>query len=386
MLSDEIRQTEKRHRKAENEHLNDINRLLDSLEKLSLAFESVSEGIRTENLDGIITEVNNRAVQMYGYSSKKDLIGKDALELISPGDRERARQEMQEALQSKEVSRFNYTLVRADGSEFIGELGYSVLRTKIGNPLGYVTICRDITQQTLDKKALIEAKKSLEGRVKERTAELSKAKEQLEYYLGEVIRAQEEERKRIARELHDEASPSLGFISLELDNIIAKNPGLSEDVVSRLRTITEKLRMAQEEIRLFSHELHPSVLDQLGLESALETLISDLNSKDKVLIKFRVKGKEQNLSDDVKLALYRITQEALNNVWKHSQAPQALVGLHYAAKGVKLTITDNGIGFDPSKSPNGLGVTGMKERAHLIGGSLKIESRLSQGTKITVEV
>jgi len=133
--------------------------------------------------------------------------------------------------------------------------------------------------------------------------------------------------------------------------------------------------------------LHPAILDNLGLEPALESLVAEMNSKRQMEIRFNVSGTERKLPIDINLALFRITQEALNNVWKHSRAREAAVDLEYRPNKTLLSITDNGIGFGPSAhNKGGLGLTSMRERANLIGARLRLESTTGQGTKVLVEV
>jgi len=203
----------------------------------------------------------------------------------------------------------------------------------------------------------------------------------------ELIKTQEEERKRIARELHDDTAPSLAYLSLELDSFISKNPGLSGDAVLLLKKFREKINNTQQDIRRFSHELHPAILDTLGLEAALEAQVAELGSKDKLEIQFQVSGTAGKLPDEVSLALYRIAQESLNNIWKHSRATRAAVNLEYTPRKVLLSVTDNGIGFDPDLPvKSGLGIMSMKERSSLIGARLKLESAVNGGTRVSVEV
>ncbi len=201
-----------------------------------------------------------------------------------------------------------------------------------------------------------------------------------------VMKAQEEERKRLARELHDDTSPNLACLGLELDDISRKYQSLPGEVVQRLRIIRDKIDSTQQDIRRFSHELHPAILDNLGLEPALETLIEEFKSKAHIEIKFKAPGAERPLSNEIKLALYRIAQEALNNIRKYAKATEALVALELTTNVIRLSIADNGTGFDSTIKAKGIGLTSMKERAKLIGAELKIESQLGKGTTITAEV
>ena len=128
------------------------------------------------------------------------------------------------------------------------------------------------------EEVITKSKDELEIKVIERTAELAWSNEQLEYYIARVLQAQEMERKRIALELHDDTAPSLAYIGLKLDGIIGKYPDLPPEISRRLNSLKEKVNSTQVDVRRFSHELHPAVLENLGLEAALETLIDEINS------------------------------------------------------------------------------------------------------------
>jgi PAS domain S-box-containing protein len=215
--------------------------------------------------------------------------------------------------------------------------------------------------------------------------------EQMEYYIRKVTEAQEQERGRIARELHDETAQSLSIITQELDSILHHNDNLPENIVQRMQQIKDNTNRALEEIRRFSHELRPGLLDQLGLLAAIDQLIEENNTKADPNIEFKVAGDEKRLSPDVELALFRITQEAINNVRKHSQASYASVRLTFDTDRVCLTICDNGKGFSKRNESQAiqqghLGLIGMRERAHLIGANLKLDSKPGKGTTITVEI
>jgi signal transduction histidine kinase len=211
--------------------------------------------------------------------------------------------------------------------------------------------------------------------------------EEAEQLTKRLNNSQEEEKKRMARELHDDLSPMMAFLSLELDAIMESKPALSEEVTQRLKTVREKIDYTQQSIRNLSHELHPAILDNLGLEAALESLADEIKTKVGIEIEFNVSGTQIILSDEVNLVLYRVTQEALNNVFKHSRATRAAVNLKYAPHKIELTVADNGIGLLPfAEKKGGLGLISMKERTNLIGAKLRYESAADRGTIVSVEV
>ena len=207
-----------------------------------------------------------------------------------------------------------------------------------------------------------------------------------------LLEGQEEERKRIARELHDDTAQSLSIISLELDSLISSQQLCSAEAVGRLQRLKAATDRTMEDIRRYSHELHPALLDQLGLVAALEQLAAETGERAGMEALLHVQGKERKLAEDIELVLFRIAQEALNNIWKHAGATEANVILEYSVHQTRLSIIDNGKGFQVGKESaaatrrGSLGLLSMRERASLIGAELKIESRLKQGTRVIVEV
>jgi len=195
----------------------------------------------------------------------------------------------------------------------------------------------------------------------------------------------------VARELHDDAAQSMAILSLELDSLISGNKMCSEESLERLKVIKANTDLTMQNIRRYSHELHSSLLDHLGLTAALDQLVEENNERDGLSVELEIQGQERKLSEDIELALFRIAQQALRNIWQHAQATKARVTLRYLPDKIILTIIDNGKGFKPDVESEAaikrgsLGLVSMKERAHLIEADLTIESRLNIGTKISLE-
>jgi len=218
-------------------------------------------------------------------------------------------------------------------------------------------------------------------------------RESLTYYLQQAIRSQEEERRRIARELHDETAQDLAAISRQIDTITSKGERLlSSRDVALLEELHQQADRALEGVRRFSQDLRPSILDDLGLMPALEWLASDLEQHFEITVNFEVTGEVNRFAPEVELILFRIAQEALRNVWKHSGASQAWIELEYCDDSTVLTIGDNGKGFKLPEQmadlvPTGkLGLVGMQERARLVNANLAVASEPGEGTTITVEL
>ena len=222
--------------------------------------------------------------------------------------------------------------------------------------------------------------------------ERKNAEENLRRYLQEITRAQEEERKRIARELHDDTAQDLVILLRQVDKLTLAADNLSPqnaELVEEMRQQTSKI---MDGVHRFSQDLRPSVLDDLGLLPALEWLTSDLTEHFGINVDMKVEGKVRRFSPEIELVLFRVAQEALRNVWKHSGASKANVTLKFGDEKAVLTVEDEGKGFElPGRMDDltvagKLGLAGMQERAQLIGGRLSLQSAPGKGTTLTLKV
>jgi signal transduction histidine kinase len=207
------------------------------------------------------------------------------------------------------------------------------------------------------------------------------------HFAGRLIAAQEEERKRIARELHDDFSQQMALLSIELDRLAGEpaGPGDWSSSCQHLRTRIDELAL---DLHRLSHRLHPSRLDHLGLEAAVSGLCRELSEGRDLKIEFRHEGPPAILPNDVALCVFRIAQEALRNCIKHSRATLVQVTLRNTKLEVQLAVDDNGVGFDPEAASSmvGLGFVSMRERLDLVGGIVHVLSRPLRGTRIEVSI
>lgn len=224
-------------------------------------------------------------------------------------------------------------------------------------------------------------------------AEQEKAmQEKLRFYLRQVTRAQEEERRRIAQELHDDSTQDLVILLHRMDDLIATSENLSSQDMANLEELRQHTSKIIDGVRRFSQDLRPSLLDDLGLLPALEWLTSDLTSHFGVTIDMNVVGAVRRFPPETELVLFRIVQESLRNVWKHAGASRAWVTVEFGDDRTALTVRDDGEGFElPERIEDlalsgKLGLTGMQERAQLIGAKLTIQSEPGKGTAVTAEV
>jgi signal transduction histidine kinase len=221
--------------------------------------------------------------------------------------------------------------------------------------------------------------------------ERKKAEENLRYYLQEITKAQEEERKRIARELHDSSAQNLIALLHQLDNLLTDKTKLPVKEAKALWGFYEQIRDTLQEVRRFSRDLRPSILDDLGLLPALEWVTEDLKNTYWIEVDLRVLGGERRLFPETELLLFRIVQEALRNIAKHAKATRAEVEIKFEEDKITVTVSDNGKGFEPPEdlgalTPTGkLGLAGMHERVQLLGGTVRLESGPGKGTRISVE-
>ena len=222
-----------------------------------------------------------------------------------------------------------------------------------------------------------------------RTSEeaLRRGQENYRNLAGQLLTAQEAERKRLARELHDDLSQRLAGLAMEAEMLEQQMPPLGAGAV-RLKEMKDKLVAVSIDVHSMSRQLHPSILDDLGLPDAIASECARFRRQDSIAVDFRAENITQEIPSDIAVCLYRITQEGLRNISRHAEATEVAISLVGEDDTIFLTIMDNGRGFDPDRiqEKHGLGLDSMKERAYLIGGDFSIQSQPGQGTVIEVAI
>jgi signal transduction histidine kinase len=205
---------------------------------------------------------------------------------------------------------------------------------------------------------------------------------------GRLLAAQEVERRRIARELHDEVGQSLALLAMELDRLAEDPPESPAGTVECLRELSIRVKDLSSSVHDLSHQLHPSKLEQVGLVVAVLGLCKELRRSHALDVKFTHFTEPGTISNDVALCLCRVVQEALRNVVKHSTSRHAAVELRGNARAIWLEVSDDGIGFDREAlaARGGLGLISMQERVRLVGGEFVVDSRPNEGTRIAAWV
>ncbi len=241
-------------------------------------------------------------------------------------------------------------------------------------------------QQKEASEALQKARDELEIRVEERTAQLAKSREALWRLAGRLLSVQEEERRRLARELHDDLTQRLAVLAIDagkLEQQMETAPGVLRD---KLRQMKEQMVKLSADVHDISRQLHPSIIDDLGLRQAIQSECVNFTKREGILIRYEPKDIPPRIPRDISICLFRIVQEGLRNIARHAKVVEAQVRLVGADKRITLTIEDAGIGFDPAAAHGGrgLGLVSMEERVRLIQGELQVKSKPGEGTVINV--
>lgn len=349
---------EERHKLGEK-------RLTESETRYRDLFESAGEAILIIDLEGNVVEANRAAVALFGYPPP-DLEGMNVRELLAPYslDSARARLEMWDTGNSLS-DLYECRAIRKDGAEAIVQTAVRAIAVG-GKNRGFHLIARDVTEEM-------------------------RMRDNMRFYINEITWSQENERKRIARELHDDTIQELMLLARELDEFGATAEGLTEDEKPRVNQLWHHTTAIAEGVRRLSQDLRPPTIDRLGLMSALKWLARRTREYTGIQVEVSSQGEQRRADPDSELILFRIVQEAISNVWRHSQATSAQITVELQEDAIRITVGDNGQGFQApdtmgSLAESGkLGLAGMQERARLLGGSVSLQSAPGKGTVVTVE-
>jgi PAS domain S-box-containing protein len=364
-------------------------------------FDNASVGIALMTLDRHILSINQSTQHIIGYSVD-ELLDIDPTSLSHPEDRAIGMEQYQ-AMIAGEINGFTMEkrYICKDNRVIWARITYSVVRGEEGKPEYVIGMIEDITEQYEARQKLEkqerEYREQLEQRVMERTVELSKANKALQKEIGQRERAEEAlaaraaeeavlaERTRLARDLHDAVTQTLFSASLIAEVL----PDLWEMDAVEARKSTDELRQltrgALAEMRTLLLELRPAALTQARFEDLLRQLVEGLIGRARLPIALKING-EGRLPADVQVALYRISQESLNNVVKYARATQVQIRLELSSCKARLEIADNGIGFDPTTlKPGSLGMRIMRERAEAVSAIFRLTSSPGKGTVVVVD-
>jgi len=350
------------------EHLQAEEALRKSERLYRSLFQEANEGIFLHDLTGRMTMVNKSMAELTGYTLE-ELTNMNVSKWLSAPSFETIREIQRKQLEKETAvsgQRCQLEMVRKDGEKRTIEVATRLLTSRNSSPISQ-SIVRDITKE-------------------------KQISENIRAYASKVVEAQEEERRRIARELHDETAQALLSLGMDIDSLIKTRGQLSKDIVKHLEELRNRTNDIFQGVRYLSQALRPNMLEGLGLLEALRCLTSDVADQYGITVHCEVLGTPRRLTPEIELTLFRIAQEALTNIGKHARATEALVQIEFSAGKVSLMITDNGRGFELPEETDDLafsgklGLMGMQERARLVDGNLTVHSQLGKGTTLTLEV
>jgi len=332
--------------------------LRESEELFRLLANATPALIWMSDAHGKTTFLNDRRFDYTG-EDKNAGYGDTWMEYIHPDDLPPIKEKLSAALKSQQPYSGEYRLRRSDG---VYRWVFNVASPRSdshGSFAGFIGSMVDITEQKL-------------------------AHEALEKVSGQLIEAQDQERSRIARELHDDVCQRLAFLSTQLDQA-HRNPADSRGIIEELRKLCSEIA---NDVQTLSHRLHSSKLDYLGLVAALRGFAQEFSRQHEVEIEFTHRNVPEHLPKDVALCLFRVAQEAVQNAMKYSRTSRFAIDISGTEDEVRLEVSDWGAGFDveQAKTRQGLGLVSMHERMNLVHGKFSIESRPGEGTRIVASV
>jgi PAS domain S-box-containing protein len=394
----------------QNEELRNAQaELAESRDRYFDLYDLAPVGYFTLDEKGLILEMNLAGADLLG-SDRAALINQRFSRFVSPGSQDAFYSHWKQSLRNDRKQICELELKRKSGQAFYAQLQSVSVKENAGNAGRLRTAVVDITARKRAEKALLEAHGLLERKIQERTADLLSANAQLKEEIEERVRMeqalqqserelhlltsrlltiQEDERKAMALDLHDTIAQNLIAIRIFMETKLKTMAGSPPPGVS-LERIHSMVGECLAELRRIIDHLRPSILDDLGLLIAIHRLCEEFQEMHHELrLEREITVKEKDIPEQYKIVVYRILQEALNNVSRHSQARSLKVFLRKKTGGVELGIEDDGIGFDaneirPKRLSEGIGLSSIKERAYLSGGSVSIQSRKGKGTTVIV--
>jgi len=331
-------------------------------------FQAAAQSILVVDQQGRIVMVNPATEKMLGYAP--DELSGQSVELLVPENLRAGHVHHRSSYFHNPQNRpmgsgLDLQARKKDGSICDVEISLSYIRTTKGTLA--VAFMSDISKRKADEQAI------------------RRQGEDLRLLSRRLMAAQDDERRRIARDLHDDLSQKLAYLAMDIGKIASK--ATSHELLDSLRGLQRRAGEASDTVRHISHQLHPSILDDIGLEAALEQYCEEFEERSGIRTHFLARNIPDSIPREVAGNLYHIFQESLRNVSKHSKATEVFVTLEAVDSVLRLNVRDEGVGLPAlSRSATGIGITGMKERANLVNGNVSIESRSGEGTEVNVTV
>jgi len=322
--------------------------------------ETAHDVIWAVDTEGRLTFVNQECQKLLGYA-RDEVIGRPFTDFVAAGEIGRNRAIFESALAGSDYRDFETIVVGRSGRRIAINVNGTALRNASGEVVGVMGTAQDVTERKR-----IEAMKRRFSRC--------------------LLQTLENERRRVARELHDNIGQTLATLGLQINTLLQEAEDLPQAVRMKLREVERRVRDATEGVARLARENLPAELSDLGAASAIKSFACQFADRHGLDLLLEVGPLEGLLEEDQELHLYRIVQEALNNVGKHAEASQVRVAIARVGDRIVGVIEDDGRGFEPERLGRGLGFTTMNERAAMLGGTLQVHSRPGGGTSIEVAI
>lgn len=360
-------------------------KLDDATRRLGAIVESSSDAILSVTPDGFVTTWNSGAERIFGYTAT-EIIGRSILTLI-PAHLHRDKAWLLATVRgAHDIHTYDAVRLTKDGRCIDVSVTLSPLKDAVGQFVGVSKVIRDISDRKKGEVLLRQTHEALEKRVRERTAELSAANHSLRILSNRLMQVQEEERSRLARDLHDEVGQLLTALKIDLQEIQHGEAG-----VACFGSLTDSLVLVDHlltQVRTLALDLRPSLLDDLGLVPALRWYANRQAERNGWILSLSIEDIAGRLPAPIEVGCFRVVQEALTNIAKYAKAKTVDLTLCRHDREIALVIQDNGVGFDVmlakqrAQGGESIGLLGMEERVRLAGGSFVISSAPGKGTRL----
>jgi len=349
--------------------------------------KAIPAALIATDVAGQIIYWNRFAEKLYGWSDS-EVLGHSILEITVPPVTKKEAEEIMSLLRSGLSWTGEFKVKRRDGTSFTAMVTDSPVLDDNGVMIGIIGVSLDLSARERAEEAYRKANQELELRVERRTQELNAANENLRELSGRLLQLQDEERRRIARELHDSVGQLLAAISMNTETIKAESEKLSPAAAEALFHNSRMVDEILGQIRTISHLLHPPLLDEAGLASALDWYVNGFSQRSNIDVSLDMPNELGRLSRELELTIFRVVQESLTNIHRHSGSTTASIQITCEDGRLSLQIRDTGKGMSPTKAialktgASGVGLRGMRERLAQVGGDLTLQSD-GNGTLVT---
>jgi PAS domain S-box-containing protein len=352
------------------EDVSERRRAAAQLKYQAKLLETVNDAVLAFDDGFLLTAWNPAAEAIYGWAAA-EVLGRPVHETLRTVFVGTERVDAIRKLVDTGTFSGQLTQFRKDGGMVHIESRTTALKDETNRTIGYVSANRDVTKRCLAEAALEESER------------------QLRALAARLITAQDTERRRVSRELHDDVNQKLAMLAVEVETLECHLRSVQDELPKQVLSIKERLIEVSDDVRQLAYQLHPSVLDDLGLTVALKSYVDDFARREGISVDLVIGDIPQKIPEELASCLYRVAQESLWNVAKHSCSDNAEVHLEVCDETIVLRIQDSGVGCDldsPECHKPALGITSMRERVTLAKGSFSIRSHPGQGTKVFVSL